>query len=356
MLRYDIAGKKRGAQMHYVALLVLLILVAGLRYRVGGDTLNYILWYESFPDIHNIDWTFAIKFQPLCLLYFSLCKTISEDFTFLQIVSAIFVNTTFFWFFKKYTKYYFTAAFIFCIMLFLRMNMEAIRESFAVSFFLIALKYAETNKWIKYFIFATISFLFHVSAVIIFIYPFIANRNNSKFAIFAIFAVVGGLLLGSIFLNSDLAQFYTDTYEDQKRTFFGYIGNVFSIVILIPFWVLLGKRLGIMKPLYRNYFYMFGIIQVTMFFSSIGYRFNNYFLAIFILFLSDLLTELVKKKHCIKNAPLLYLALLIFVLWPYVSTYWDTFPNTKYKRYHVIYPYYSVFNKHEDTIRENIEF
>ena len=49
-VRYDINGKTEYRDQWYNAVLVILILIAGLRFRLGVDTVNYI--YMFYHDIH----------------------------------------------------------------------------------------------------------------------------------------------------------------------------------------------------------------------------------------------------------------------------------------------------------------
>ena len=49
VVKYDWMAKTGGESKWYYLNLVVLILLAALRYRVGGDTLMYMSVYDSFP-------------------------------------------------------------------------------------------------------------------------------------------------------------------------------------------------------------------------------------------------------------------------------------------------------------------
>lgn len=54
VIRYDLLAKKGGEDLWYWTSVILLVLVAGLRYRVGGDTLVYMAEYNMYPKIDEL--------------------------------------------------------------------------------------------------------------------------------------------------------------------------------------------------------------------------------------------------------------------------------------------------------------
>ena len=50
-IRYDLNGKIKYREQWYNTVLAILVLLAGLRYRLGEDTINYL--YSFFYDIPN---------------------------------------------------------------------------------------------------------------------------------------------------------------------------------------------------------------------------------------------------------------------------------------------------------------
>ena len=64
-VRYDINGKTEYRDQWYNAVLVILILIAGLRFRLGVDTVNYIyMFYHDFPSLFDIDIDFLLAISP----------------------------------------------------------------------------------------------------------------------------------------------------------------------------------------------------------------------------------------------------------------------------------------------------
>ena len=54
VIRYDWLAKSGGESGWYYFNLVVLILLAGLRYRVGGDTLMYMSMYDEMPAMSEL--------------------------------------------------------------------------------------------------------------------------------------------------------------------------------------------------------------------------------------------------------------------------------------------------------------
>ena len=105
VVKYDLMAKSGGENKWYYLNLIVLILLAGLRYRVGGDTLMYMSVYNEWPAIDELkyfDFETAL-YNPLWYIYTSLPRSISDEFWVFQMIQAVIVNSVFFWFFKKYS-------------------------------------------------------------------------------------------------------------------------------------------------------------------------------------------------------------------------------------------------------------
>lgn len=115
-IQFDFRGKGSAATRKFHFRLAFLILVAlmAFRYRVGGDTLRYM---DSYEHMYGAIDTFDIggRLQPLWLLLNNFLHSISPKFLLFQIVHVLFINTVFFSFFKKYSKYLFVAIFLYYI-------------------------------------------------------------------------------------------------------------------------------------------------------------------------------------------------------------------------------------------------
>ena len=92
VVKYDWMAKTGGENKWYYLNLVVLILLAGLRYRLGGDTLMYMLMYNEWPSIDELkyfDFEEA-QYNPLWYIYASISKSLSDEFWILQIIQLNF--------------------------------------------------------------------------------------------------------------------------------------------------------------------------------------------------------------------------------------------------------------------------
>ena len=194
--------KYQKRQFFYLLELVVLILFSGLSYRVGGDLQIYFHDYEIVPTINNYDklkydeylrfWSYA----PLWNLIFSLSKTIYSDFAFFHFLHAIFVNCGLFYIFKKYCKNYFFAVFIyFLTWSYCYYNFEILRESECILIFLLTLGFWQRKKMFLYYLVACVAFLFHYSAVMLFLMPMLFYIVGSKFNLKVVLIIITSLVL-----------------------------------------------------------------------------------------------------------------------------------------------------------------
>ena len=79
---YEFANLKLFRNFNKLFLFIILVSLAAFRYRVGGDTYNYMLVYELLPEISEISESFfLVKLQPLWLLLNGISKSISSFYT-----------------------------------------------------------------------------------------------------------------------------------------------------------------------------------------------------------------------------------------------------------------------------------
>ena len=98
-----------------------LILVAGLRYEVGGDTLLYMEYFKEDPSLSELahfDFLTA-RFNPLWYVFQAICKGIINKFWFFQLVHATVFNMILFRFFRRHCNRFMTAAFLYTVYFFI---------------------------------------------------------------------------------------------------------------------------------------------------------------------------------------------------------------------------------------------
>lgn len=170
---YDYRGYRRSYNLSYWAFFVILVLIAGLRFRIGTDSIVYESYYENVPPVwelfsFNFDST---RFEPGFLVFASIPRSFSSDFMWLQFMESIVINLVVFWFILKNTPHRFLCLLLYYVILYFNLNMQVMREALAVAAFLLAWPFFRDGKWVWYYCLAFISFAMHTSAAFLLIIP-----------------------------------------------------------------------------------------------------------------------------------------------------------------------------------------
>lgn len=357
----------------YNSILLILILVAGLRYRVGLDTIRYMNSFQNMPTISEIwSYNFSETHQdPMWILLGLIPRSLSSDFTLFQILHAIIVNTTVFAFIRKNTKYIFTAVLFYYLFCYTNFNFEIMKESLAVSFFLIGSKYIDRKKWISYFLLCFFAFLSHPSAIITFIFPFFSRLKLNKkaviflIAIFAFFSIVQLYLSDLIpyFLLTDRMEYKLSRYINSEYLGgkgLNILGQIQSLVntCFFPLGALYySNKLTLSNGNHRfsGYIIFLALLTIININILIFYRFLNYFIIFYIIVLTDAFqyTKEVNRYLIIKQL-IPFIIGLISLLQIYVYFKPEHVENESVKTYHRYYPYHSVITKKKNSVREEL--
>lgn len=378
---YDYCGHKEGRKAFYLLMFVSFVCVAGLRYRLGMDSIAYAGTYNDLPDLTELftyDYS-STRFGIGYILLNAIARSISNDFTSMQFVHALFINTVFFYFFYKNCKNIFTCVFFYFVMQFFNYNYEVLRESCAVAMLCIAWPYLCEKKWIKYYLCAVIATLFHTSGAITLIIPIIYLpflRKLFEFnwvsliAILASYAI--GLILATKFFDLirmlEIAEMdsYANSYENSH-----YGGsrnmNILGLVafmgrtLVYPFllgWLISNNKL---ETEHKNFKVLEGLVMLYAYFNIFSinlyilYRFLNYFSPFLILLLGDsifgYLKLLGKRIKLSFGIWAIYFLPLIFLSVNYLFGDTEYYGVKKYARY---YPYDTVITKDINPEREKL--
>ena len=200
---YDVNGKNKNKCFWYNFVLVVLIMVAGMRYRVGIDTTRET--YCFFNETPTLDVFFedlSLFQSPLWKLLNSFVFTIGGKWFWVQFIQSAFVNILLFRYFKKHCQYIFTCLFLYYIWLYAAINFEEMKASFAIVLSLYSYDYILEKKYIKGTLLLVIGFLFHFSALIILPLAFMTFLRVNLFGFF--------LLICSMFLGYILSTRFED--------------------------------------------------------------------------------------------------------------------------------------------------
>ena len=370
-IRYDFLAKKGGEKAWYYVNLLILILLAGLRYRVGGDTGHYMQTFDALPNLSRLS-SFEFGrayYMPLWYVYNAVFRSFGGYYLF-QMVQAIIINTVFLWFFKKYSPRYFTAIVIYFVGYYFYINMDIMRQAVCICIFLLSYKYLEEKKLLQYYILALLAVGFHMSAAFLLVVPLVRLSRKK-------FAIVGGILLLLLFMvriqnnvehiatimtksKLDLWTYYiTDRlhyYIESSRL--NIIGMTVRFLLCVPFLIILIIKWFVWKKedkIIDNMMLLLVFVQISsLMFPAFG-RFSYYIYPVGIVFL---INEIWQNKAIIKANKLvrLFVAGALFVFLVNISYYY-IMNQFDYKEkahvYHRYIPYHSVFDPVEDEFRED---
>lgn len=341
---YDMGIYRRGKSFLWNLLCIYLILVMGLRYEVGGDTLTYMLWFEWAKNLD--DWNpFNIiqNYEPGFTFLAAIAKSYGKDFVYLQIIHAAILNIGIFYFISKNTTYWFFAICIAFLTYYLYFSTEVLREALAVIIFVLNFKLFQERKWGEFYLLVFICILFHYSASFLLFLPLFSRiKFNTKFVIlvfifgilcFGIKSVVFSVIERIPVIGERVAAY-------SKNSFVGYFWcglRVFQFTI-IPLLILFYAK----KILHRNPKYEISYLFIILsgigiiFMPIIFQRFTNYFYPIYALSLSDLICSGLKSININKKLAASFLVFIITIGYGTYFIYLDA--------YQMWLPYSSILN------------
>lgn len=366
-IKFDFTkSNKYGETFWYYFVAVIFIGLSGLRYKVGGDSISYLESFSSVPffgQLGNFNLSQA-QYDPLWIVLSSISKSIINDFVFFQIIHAVFINLVIFRFIKQNTIYRFTSVLLYFLFFYLYFNMEIMRESLAVCVFLLGYPYLKEKKWLKFYVCAFVAFLFHSSAIILFIFPLFYNLKFKPllvvllvllFTITTLLPDAIKTVLG-VFIFNDRLESHFETYSTIKVNSNGAL-VLFIIYLLVPammvYWA--EKKIGqtlIFKELYFIYFFL---AIITIGFSGFA-RFINYLTPFMAIYFAELLNRIYRYKHFSSFKRIAIAALIFITFLPKINYYFTDTSNIVLgtRQYDLWFPYTSVFFKEENYRREEL--
>lgn len=373
IVKYDFKGRTDKNGIYYKLMYILMVLMSGLVYRVGADLVGYVSsYYFNYQGELNYGisdlFTFS-RSQPGWNLLSSLFYKCGTSFTFFKVAQAAFFQFAVFSTIKKYTTYKYTALLLFFVFLFPHVNFNVIRESFAISFFLLSITHLINRNWIKYSAYIFYAFLFHAGAVILFLFPLIFyldfNSTKKVIIIAAIFFILS-LVAASLNLTKAYMDFVYSTGNagiiDQSEFYFlrdrytlTSIDNIgksllFFVINMIPLYYI-SKRGNMEQKKIIPLAFLYILVYMVNDFVPIAYRYKDYTRVLFYLALSIFLVEF-SKKYLIKQNILLVILLFGLYFYP-IRSYFAVNEYYGEPAWIQYYPYHSVIDKGTSPIRES---
>lgn len=381
-IHYDILENRKYKWTHYKIVITLLVLVVGLRWRVGADTVFYVQDFTSCHDLFHLEWGDfeSVRRMPLWVLLNALCKTIWDDFLLVQFIIAAFTLGVIAYFIKNLcpSLCFFVLLCYFISVKFTLMHMDLLRESVAVGFYLLAILSFNKKRITLSLIYVIVAIMFHVFASIavlffIFYHYFLPRDYVGRF--FVCFALLMLTILNNDFLTSVLVSSLggydtdgeallivldyasSDKHGNVDKTIINYIWLVIQfsayLYMLYKCEKVYSKYILLNEDVFNTLIFVSVSILCLKYSVSIFYRIGenyNYFITciLSVMFTKDVLIGKVIKIQRV-------FVFIIFLLIPLSISFKQyifkepQFDNRWYSRY---YPYSSVFNKFIDPSRE----
>lgn len=362
-LVFDFFKVKGPKNFFYYSSMIILILVAGLRWKVGGDSLGYQERFEKliYPiyQFGNIDFI-KVGWEPGYVLINSICKTIVPEFWFFQLVQATFVQIILFQFFKRYTPFYFTAVLFYSVIYYFYFNMEILREIFTICIFVRFMFPALAKEnYKKYYLLNIFLIFFHNSAIILLLFPFLSKFSLNKkgiivlvilmFLITTVFSIFPNIINVFAFTEGLSSKFVK--YSRYSLSINGMIYNIIIFAVIPYYLIKLNEKYYNKLDFEKLIFPYFFIISIYIAYSGFG-RFINYFGLFMLVFFANTLYLIMHVKVFKEiRVPLILLLSFgtLYYKYQYYSISYDYIVNDTSK-FNMYYPYSSIFNK-EDYYR-----
>lgn len=362
--KYDIQLSVHGRRMWENIVITLLILMAGLRYHIGSDTIQYEYFFNNAPRLSELLLTKELlrAREPLWLLLTSVVKSVWDNFILFQVVIAILFNILLLNFLRKTTSKTFTSLLIIYCVCWWNFNFEIMRESVGVVLFLHSLLWLSQKNYLKYIILSIIIIFIHrFSFIVILLTPLVLFQNRKVVypilflamfytLIFMDKTVINAMLEILMEFSPDSASSKIGLYIDSTTEGFHSINIVGMIELLIlsiifPIFVIMNRKdihTGYNKffPILIGLYILFSIFKA---YFSIAGRLNSYLEIIFIVELTNALYNFkIDRNLKIVFQVMAFLFVFQGCYYFYKPTYYET---RKYITYDVRYiPYATIFD------------
>lgn len=365
-LRYINSTSRQDGKVVYVFLWLSLVLLAGLRYRVGGDSLHYFDVFDSYPTLSTLwDYDFAkAEYNPGWIVFNAIIKSFNGDFYTFQFVHAIIVNSIIFFFINSYARNKFLVILFYLFLHYLYFTMEVLRESLAISVFLLAVPSLLNKHWFKYYLYCLLAYSFHSSALILFIFPLFARKMQIKYqvTITILLALIINFisfdsLITSLFGAYSFGQRATRSYLIKEVNIYGLL--IVLLKILSYYFIHIfaqNKKICNEHPfiIFVTPYLILGLLAAVV---PGVYRFLNYLAIPLLIYIVDILYTFIRNRTLYQ--PSFGKVSLAFIIIVSLQIQYFVRDTSKYTRgkssfYNIYVPYHSIFDEKIEQTREDI--
>lgn len=361
-LYFDFIKSNKSQSYHIMKYftLLLLIVIAGLRYRIAPDTIAYQWYFNDFTPLLNnyfeYDFTSIVaSYQYVWIFINSFFLTFFDYYTFqffiayisiylLYKVARFFTNNTLFFLYLLFCTVYFY------------FSMEIIRQFLALVLLLNSLMYFSRRNYIVSFSLLLLALFTHRYAFLILpFYIMLLLPLNIKFKIY-IFILSYSIIYLTYFFISQYFMGDIGYFESSLISFNGQIFNAGLSIILIVFMIFYKNYPNSFFNEHKNLLYsgliaylviMLCKLTINPFFD----RLLDYFIPFVLIFYSIVLPHFFKYRF---RYP--FILILVLITIPLIKVYllYSPEPFTGINGYSRYYPYSSVIEKSIDLDREKI--
>lgn len=151
---------------YYWIVVVSLILMAGLRYRIGFDTAAIQLKYLLAPEIPELSIDSFDRYSGgRHVFLYSLCKTAGVGIWPIQLLCAATLNYALGKFIKRNTRCIFVALGLYLCLLYIPLNFELMYQGMAAGLILIGMEALKKDRYLKFYCFLLLGACVHLSAL-----------------------------------------------------------------------------------------------------------------------------------------------------------------------------------------------
>jgi hypothetical protein len=343
----------------YLLAYFILTLIAGLRYNVGYDTINYTEEFRSFPKLSMLNESFILfsNYRILWIYLESIIRTITASFYVFQVLLAMFVNYAVFRFFWGNSTRPFLAILLYYLTFYFNLNMEILRESIPISIMLLSFKLIYERRWTKYFLCSFVASLFHESGFFMFLIPLILRIKIRWEAYLIVIILIAWISLGlySLILKyipnvtelleinqNKLGYFESDFWINNLQT-----KNTFIVLIcryiILPF-IIFFSFFKYLDRIVLNSIFLYILLAILTLYLPIIYRFRDYmFLFVILGFVNGLDIKYI-LNNTIGSKLFASFCFVVFIFIALFRLYYNPKSSGNQKLY-FYYPYTSVFNE-----------
>jgi hypothetical protein len=276
----------------FIAISIVLFIMAATRDFTGYDWLNYHYFYDVLQrqEMPFFEALFHLYVEP----GFSLLNIIIPDFYLLLLFVAIITVPVRLWAINKYSEAKYVSLLMYFTSIFLAYDMGIMRQAISISALFIGLQYIRDRKLLKFLLVILAGSFFHLSTLVFIPLYFVNFRNFSRKIIYIatgialVFYFIDLSQVLAFFINLIHNEFITERLDEYLRYNNDLLLSLVKRIVILIFFVEFYKRYKVVDKMSLIFLngYVLSVIFMA-FLSSIpifGERgaIGLYFLQIFI--------------------------------------------------------------------------